>query len=104
MDHATETIAELDRLRVVPEGDLPRRVAYLYDYVNFAHPFREGNGRSTREFFDLLLSESGRGLAWELTESAELHAACHEARAEQSLLGLEALFEKILDDEPAYEF
>ena len=48
MDHVAAEIHRLKRLRAVPEADLAQIVAYLYDYTNFAHPFREGNGRSTR--------------------------------------------------------
>jgi len=61
MDHVAAEIHSLKRLKAVPEADLAQTVAYLYDYTNFAHPFREGNGRSTREFFDLL-SECGAGI------------------------------------------
>ena len=67
-------------------------------------PFREGNGRSTREFFDLLVSERGAGLDWAKTDQAELYNACHAARAESDLSGLIAMFAKILDVEPAYDF
>lgn len=61
----------------------------MYDYINFAHPFREGNGRTQREFFDQLLAESGRGLAWDLIELPELHGACHRARADSDIAPLE---------------
>lgn len=57
MTHVAVEIQRLNRLKDVPHPELAASVAYLYDYANFAHPFREGNGRSTREFFDLLLSE-----------------------------------------------
>src|SRR6267154_392601 len=77
IDHVAAEIHRLKQLKAVAEADLARTVAYLYDYANFAHPFREGNGRSTREFFDLLLSERG---------------------------GLIAMFATILDVEPAYDF
>jgi cell filamentation protein len=70
--------------------------------VNFAHPFREGNGRTQREFFDQLLAESGRGLAWNLIGITELHDACHKARADSDLEPLCALFMRIVDDEPSY--
>lgn len=70
-----------------------KTVAYLYDYANFAHSFREGNGRSTREFFDILLSERGLGFDWERTDLAELHDACHAARAQSELGGLVAMFD-----------
>ncbi len=104
MDHVAAEIYRLEQLKAVTEADLARTVAYLYDYANFAHPFREGNGRSTREFFDLLLSERGAGLDWNKTDLAELHSACHAARAQSDLGGLIAMFAKILDADPAYDF
>jgi cell filamentation protein len=51
-----------------------------------------------------LLSERGAGLDWQKTDLIELHDACHTARAESDLSGLTAMFAKILDDGPAYEF
>lgn len=57
MDHVAAEVYRTHQLRDVPAVELANRVAYLYDYVNFAHPFREGNGRTTREFFDILLSD-----------------------------------------------
>jgi cell filamentation protein len=104
MDHVAAEVYRLQQLKAVPEEDLAHTVAYLYDYANFAHPFREGNGRSTREFFDLLLSERGAGLDWEKTDLTELHSACHAARANSDLGGLIGMFTKILDAEPAYHF
>lgn len=104
MTHVAAEVHRLDRLRDVPEAELARTVAYLYDYANFAHPFREGNGRSTREFFDLLLSERGTGLDWQKTDLTELHSACHAARAEADLAALTVMFARILDADPAYDF
>lgn len=97
-------IADTKQLRTVPRDRLPKKVAYLYDYVNYAHPFREGNGRTTREFFDQLLAEQSLGLDWSLTDSAELYQACHTARADSDLSGLIGMFTRILDDNPAYDF
>jgi cell filamentation protein len=104
MDHVAAEIHRHRQLKAVPAADLTRTIAYLYDYANFAHPFREGNGRSTREFFDLLLSERGAGLDWEKTDLNQLHSACHTARAKSDLKGLITMFEKIIDAEPAYDF
>lgn len=103
MGHVAGEIHRLEQLKAVPEADLTHTIAYLYDYVNFAHPFREGNGRSTREFFDILLSERGVGFNWERTDLAELHRACHAARAESDLAGLITMFTRVLDSEPAYQ-
>ncbi|MFW0787929.1 Fic family protein [Gordonia sp. CPCC 206044] len=104
MQHVATRIAETDSLRDVAESALAQQVAYLYDYVNYAHPFRECNGRSTRELFDQLLAERSRGLDWERTDSAELYRACHSARADSDLRGLELMFERIIDRHPAYDF
>lgn len=104
MTHVAADIHRLNQLKEVPEADLAYTVAYLNDYTNFAHPFREGNGRTTREFFDLLLSERSAGLNWLNTDLTELHNACHSARSESDLRGLTAMFAKILDNDPAYDF
>lgn len=102
--HVAEQIHESMLLAKISSRDLPHVVAYLYDYANFAHPSREGNGRATREFFDLLLSELGVGLDWQATDTEELHNACHVARATGDLRPTESMFTKILDSQPAYEF
>lgn len=104
MAHVAQRVSELNRLAGVARPHLPSAVAYLYDYVNFAHPFREGNGRATREFFDLLLSETGAGLDWQETDLVELHDACHTARSAGDLAPMEKLFGRIIDSDPAYEF
>ncbi|ATQ30233.1 cell filamentation protein Fic [Rhodococcus ruber] len=104
MHHVAMEIADSKQLRTVPRDKLPKRIAYLYDYVNYAHPFREGNGRTTREFFDQLLAEQSLGLDWSLTASEELYQACHAARANSDLSGLVDMFTRILDDCPAYNF
>ncbi|MEP9384741.1 Fic/DOC family protein [Nocardioides cheoyonin] len=78
--HVAARIAESDRLRRVDSNNLVAEVTYLHDYLNFAHPFREGNGRTQREFFVQLLAETGRRMAWERVGTGQLHGACHVAR------------------------
>lgn len=100
--HVADRIAASDHLRTTSPADLVDELAYLYDYLNFAHPFREGNGRTQREFFAQLVAESDHGLAWDRIEMANLHAACHNARTAGDLTGLIEIFELILTDDPAY--
>jgi cell filamentation protein len=102
--HIAEQIAQSQRLCSLGDDELPNQLAYMYDYINFSHPFREGNGRTQREFFDQLLAESGHGLAWDLIEITDLHGACHVARAEGELKPLRQIFRRIVDDDPAYFF
>jgi cell filamentation protein len=100
--HVADRIAASDHLRTTSPADLVDELAYLYDYLNFAHPFREGNGRTQREFFAQLVAESGHGLAWDRIEMATLHGACHNARTAGDLTGLIEIFESVLTDDPAY--
>jgi cell filamentation protein len=62
------------------QAALPVRVELIYFVALVddpaAHPFREGNGRATREFFNLLLSERGSALDWDKTQITESHSAC----------------------------
>ncbi|RWZ53010.1 cell filamentation protein Fic [Labedella phragmitis] len=94
--HVAARIREIDFLRSVEGVDVAAEVAYLYDYLNFAHPFREGNGRAQREFFSDLLEVSGRGIDWSGTDREELHAACHTARNESDLEPLRIIFARIV--------
>lgn len=100
--HVAVKIAESDLLRAVPPKDLPRQIAYLYDYLNYAHPFREGNGRAQRVFFDQLAAESDHGLSWHVVDKTELHDACHSARNSDDLAPMLTLFNRIVNDRPVY--
>lgn len=51
------------------------RIAYYMSEVNAAHPFREGNGRSQREFFRCLALERGFNLDWTKVNEMELTKA-----------------------------
>jgi cell filamentation protein len=94
--HVAQRISESKQLSTISTEELPLELAYLYDYVNFAHPFREGNGRTQREFFQQLLEETGRVLSWSAITSTQLHAACHVARNDGDLKPLVRIFKKIL--------
>lgn len=39
-------------------------LAYYMAELNYIHPFREGNGRATREFFRLLAARNGYEIDW----------------------------------------
>ncbi len=104
MNFVAGEVARLNRLRTVSENQIAATTAELYDYVNWAHPFRDGNGRSTREFFTLLLSERGSGLDWSRIDKTTLYTACHSARADSDLTGLTEMFSTLIDDDPEYRF
>lgn len=86
----------------MPAEGLVDEVTYLYEYLNFAHPFREGNGRTQREFFAQLLAESGHGLTWDRVDMDTLHVACHVAGTTGNTSSLRRIVSLVLTDEPVY--
>jgi cell filamentation protein len=44
--------------------------------INMLHPFREGNGRTTREFIRLLALKCGYIIKWEDIPKDDLLSAC----------------------------
>lgn len=60
-------------LKDLPRNQLVSRLAYFLSELNALHPFREGNGRSIREFARQLLLNAGYRLDWEkVLEPAEI--------------------------------
>lgn len=47
--------------------------------LNYIHPFREGNGRSQREFFRLLANQAGFDIDWSGCSPQAMITACIEA-------------------------
>lgn len=52
-------LKEEDYLQGLEEEDLIGRLAYYFSEINALHPFREGNGRSQREFIRCLALHNG---------------------------------------------
>ncbi|MDR3282150.1 MAG: Fic family protein [Candidatus Methanoplasma sp.] len=66
-------IAEYRRIDDADKRRLSRRLAEILDSVNFLHPFREGNGRTQREFLRLLALEKGWKLNLNPIDDAEAY-------------------------------
>ncbi|MEL7978370.1 Fic family protein [Isoptericola sp. F-RaC21] len=64
MRQLAEHLRETSNLRSVSAREVPRDLAQVYNIVNHVHPFREGNGRTQREFITALARESGHRLDW----------------------------------------
>ena len=52
-------------LRGLPRDAFTERLTYYLGEVNAVHPFREGNGRAQRAFFEQLTSDAGFTLDWQ---------------------------------------
>jgi cell filamentation protein len=52
-------------LQGLPREKFLDRLTYYLGEVNAVHPFREGNGRAQRAFFEQLASDAGYALNWQ---------------------------------------
>ncbi|KAA6303253.1 MAG: Adenosine monophosphate-protein transferase VbhT [Candidatus Ordinivivax streblomastigis] len=57
--HIDNLITEYKLLEKHNKSGIAQKLAEILDAINFLHPFREGNGRTQREFIRLLTLEKG---------------------------------------------
>lgn len=57
--HIDQLISEFKKIPNNSKIQLAEKLAEILDNVNYLHPFREGNGRTQREFLRLLALEKG---------------------------------------------
>ncbi len=57
--HIDQLVADFKTIPKDNTSNLAKKLAEILDNVNYLHPFREGNGRTQREFLRLLALEKG---------------------------------------------
>ncbi|MGE7828520.1 Fic/DOC family protein [Paenibacillus sp. NPDC093718] len=79
LDFTTANITNMLREDKFLKGLSPEKfadkAATYYSDINYLHPFREGNGRTIREFFRQLANEAGYDLRWSHVPKQEYMAA-----------------------------
>ncbi|HUC90078.1 MAG TPA: Fic family protein [Patescibacteria group bacterium] len=98
-DAANYVFAELSKennLRDLPRTAFVERLAYFYDQLNYIHPFREGNGRAQRVFWNRVAKNAGYEIDWTLVVGDENDEASRLAAEDMDLSGLIAMFNKIV--------
>lgn len=65
-------LAKEHHLQGLTQDMLIDRSAYYFSELNYIHPFREGNGRSTREFMRQLYALNGYTVDWAAVSTDEL--------------------------------
>lgn len=83
-------------LRGMPRARFIDRLAHHYDQVNHVHPFREGNGRAQRAFWNRVARSAGWQLDWRQVQGPENDEACRRAAEEHNLESLRAMFDRIV--------
>ena len=92
LSYIDELIAEYKRLESHHKKLLSRKLAEILDSVNYLHPFREGNGRTQREFLRLLALEKG----WKLNLNPPDNVSVYERYMEGTSSGDIDLLDKLI--------
>ena len=92
-----EELSEEQHLRGVNQEAFVSRGAEILGTLNAVHPFREGNGRTQREFVRELAYKNGYWVDWSKVSREELYKASDESfmRAENTLF--EELLKKAIE-------
>lgn len=72
-------LADEDHLRGLNQNEFSQRSAFYLGEINVLHPFREGNGRTQREFIGQLAREAGHNIEWTGIQQAEMIQASIDA-------------------------
>ena len=72
LDKVFAKIKEKNMLRETDEEKVFDNLAYVMAELNVIHPFREGNGRTIREFIRLMAKRMGYDLNWGNVDKEEL--------------------------------
>lgn len=72
-------LADEDHLRGLDQNEFSQRSAFYLGEINVLHPFREGNGRTQREFIGQLAREAGHNIEWTGIQQAEMIQASIDA-------------------------
>ncbi len=73
------------------------RLAWYYGEINMLHPFRDGNGRAQRLFFEQVALHAGYLIDWSQTERESWLAASQQAAAGETD-ALAAIFAKVVSE------
>ncbi|WP_413726448.1 putative adenosine monophosphate-protein transferase Fic [Sodalis sp. RH16] len=84
-------------LQGLSKEEICPRLAQYYADINMLHPFREGNGRAQRIFFEQLMVHAGYDPRWRTVERDEWLAA-NRAGAVGELEPLTALFMRVVNE------
>lgn len=97
------TIKEANYLRGMDREQFANKMADVYAGVNEMHPFREGNGRSTREFIGQLAREAGYQLDYSKVDRQTWNEAAKQS-ARGNLEPVREVFYEITTVERAVAF
>lgn len=92
-----QLISEYKRIRKDNKDLLASKLAEILDNINYLHPFREGNGRTQREFLRLLALEKGLILNLNPPDNENVYERYMKGTIESDLSTLTELILELID-------
>lgn len=100
LDNLFNRLAEQDHLRGLSREEFSTRAADTMSELNQIHPFREGNGRTQREFMTQLAQQAGHEIHFEGVTQQRMTVASFDA-AQGDNDTMRRLFQEITDSDRA---
>lgn len=101
-EYANEVFKQLKNerfLKGLDKESFCERLSFYFTEVNMMHPFREGNGRTQREFFKTLSEKNGYVLDWSLVSKDEMMKASIDGRLDETSF-VDVFKKSIVNDQP----
>ena len=95
---AAGELREDNELRGLPREKFIDRLAYHYDAFNYIHPFREGNGRTQRVFWNRIARTAGWQLDWRAVRGATNDHASRAGSEQRDFGPLREMFDQIVTE------
>lgn len=93
--HAASELREDNGLRGIDRDRFVERLSYHYDQFNYIHPFREGNGRTQRMFWNRITADAGWQLDWRYVRGETNDSACRAAAEQRDFAPMHSMFDQI---------
>ena len=85
-----------DLLKGLGHDEFVKRLSVSYNNFNILHPFREGNGRTQRIFWEIIAREAGWHFDWGLIDKRTNDQASIAGMQRNDLRPLEDMFRRIV--------
>ncbi|MBV1780837.1 Fic family protein [Paeniglutamicibacter sp. ABSL32-1] len=87
-----QQLSDDEHLKGLDHGAFVNKLSYYYNSVNYIHPFREGNGRTQREFLNRVADSAGWFINWGAVYGDQLNETSRLARENLDLDPLIVMF------------
>ena len=91
-------ITDYRKINTIDKKQVAEKLAEILDNVNFLHPFREGNGRTQREFLRLLALEKGLELNLNPADNKNIYESYMKGAIESDVIILTELIQNLIEE------